>query len=177
MKHLQLLTLFSLLLFFTNCSTSEEIDPDDEPFDGVFELSLTGDDTRTMKGVASFVHGKITTKSEQENGSFLTVMLTNADNENELISILIGQVGDLDGVNTGTYSIDVDPDEGDPLVNLAAYLAGSFTTHLGTAGTVTISKVQNSKVEGSFSFTADNLNGSIINVSGDFTALGITENL
>ena len=176
MKSLQLSTLFSFFIIF-GCSTSDDIEPEEELFDGNFELALTGDDSRNMVGMASFVHGIITTKSEVENGSSLAIILTNKTNEDELISILVGQIGDLDGINTGTYNINLEPDEGDPLVNVGAYLNGSITTFLGLSGKVTITKIQNDIVEGNISVVLDNLNGNIIDMSGEFTALGITEKI
>jgi len=176
MKNLQLLALFLLLIFF-GCSTSDDVAPEEELFDGNYNVTLSGDDNRSMKGIASFVHGILTTKTEDENGSSLAIILTNQANEDELVSILVGQIGDLDGINTGTYTINLEPDDGDPLVNIGAFLNGSITTHLGTSGTITISKVQKNKVEGSLSVVLDNLNGKVINMSGDFTAFGITENI
>lgn len=176
MKNLQLLALLSLLIF-VSCSSQEDVDPIDDDLEGNFEFSLTGEENRSIKGNASFLHGILTSKSEEENGSSLAVNLINDGNEDELFTILIGQLGDLDGINKGAYNIDFDPAEGEPLVGFSAFLNGSFTAYIATSGNISIAKIENKKIEGTISVVLEDLNGKILNVSGKFTALGITENV
>ena len=112
MKKLQLLT-FLILILFSACSSPDEELIEEEIFDGKFEVTLSGDMSRSFKGEASFVHAILTTKSDVENGSTIAINLSNLDNEDELITILVGQIGDKDGLNTGTYQVDLEADDED----------------------------------------------------------------
>jgi hypothetical protein len=177
MKILQLLTLFAFL-FLISCSQNDEVDPEDDLIgSGSFEVTLSGAESRTIKGEAYFVQSILTTKSEPENGSVLGISLTSNDEEEEIITLTVGKAGDLDGVNTGTYTIDLESEDDTEIVNLGAFLEGSLTTYLGTSGKITIKKVEKNRVEGSVSAVLDNMNGKVLNISGEFTAEGITENL
>lgn len=176
MKNLQLLAIL-LLLFFISCSKEDDADPDDLLNNGSFEVTLSGDISRTLEGEAYFVHGIVTSQAEAENGSTLTVTLAVDEDEDEIITITVGKAGDLDGINTGTYTIDLDADDDEELVNLGVFLNESITIFLGTSGTITLDKVENGRVEGSFSGVVENGMGETMNISGDFTASGITKNL
>ena len=175
MKIIQLLTLFTLLLLIS-CSQEDDTDPDDL-FNGSFEVTLAGDVNRTLSGEAYFVQSILTSKSESENGSVLVVTLTSDDDEDEIVTLTVGKVGDLDGVNTGSYTIDLEPDDETELVNLGFFLDESLTIYLGTYGTITLKKVENDRIEGSFTGVAENGQNETINISGEFTASGITKNL
>lgn len=176
MKNLQLLTLFAFLLFIS-CSQEDDTDPDDFLGNGSFEVTLTGAENRTITGEAYFVQSILTSKSETENGSVLVVSLTSGNDEDEIFTITVGKVGDLDGVNTGSYTIDLESDDETELVNLGAFLNESITIYLGTSGSITLTKVENDRVEGTFSGVIENAKEEKINISGEFTASGITENL
>lgn len=176
MKNLQLLTVF-ILLVLVSCSSPEEEIFEEERFDGNFEATLSGDISRTFKGEASFVHGILTTKSAAENGSTMAINLLNTDNEDELITMLVGQLGDKDGLNSGTYEVNLEPDEGDPLVNIGAFLEGSSTILVNETGSITLTKINDNKVEGSFEAELTNFNGINVEIKGKFEAKGITEKL
>jgi len=176
MKNLQLLTLFAFLLFFS-CSQEDDTDPDDFLGNGSFEVTLAGDVNKTLTGEAYFVQSILSSKSETENGSVLVVTLTSDNDEDEILTLTVGKVGDLDGVNTGSYTIDLESDDDTELVNLGAFLNESITIYLGTSGSITLTKVENDLVEGSFSAVIENAKEETINISGEFTASGFTENI
>jgi hypothetical protein len=165
------------LLFLASCSKNDETDPDDFLGNGSFEVTLTGDQNRTLKGEAYFVQSILKSKSEVENGSVLVVTLTSDQDEDEIFTLTVGQVGDLDGVNTGTYTIDLDSEDDKELVNVGAFLNESLTIYLGTSGTIALKKVENDRIEGSISGVIENGNKETLNISGEFTASGITKNL
>ena len=177
MKKFQLLILVLALGFFGCSSNNDDEIPDDEITNGSFSVSLSGEENREVKGEAFFVHGIITSKGPEENGSVLTLSLTNAQNEDELITILIGKIGDLDGIGTGTYDVKIEPEDDEYLVNIGAYYSSSMTIYLSTNGKVIITKVTNNVVEGSVDAILDNLNGKTMTVKGKFVAEGVTQNL
>lgn len=177
MKKLQLLILVLALGFFGCSSNDDDQIPDDQITNGSFSVTLSGEENREVKGEAFFVHGIITSKGPEENGSVLTLSLTNAQNEDELITILIGKIGDLDGIDTGTYNVNIEPEDGEYLVNIGAFYSSSMTMYLSTNGQVSITKVTNNVVEGSIDAILDNLNGKTMTVKGKFIAEGVTQNL
>ncbi len=176
MKNLQLLLLLMPFTFF-NCSSSDDSDPGSNTFEASFEVSLTGDASRSFNGDAFFLHAIVTSQTNDENGSVLTVTLTNDANEDEAITLFVVNAGDLDGVNTGTYTLDLENENETTYANLGAFLGEGNTIFLGTSGSITISRVQNDRIEGSFSAVLDDQNGTIINISGEFKASGITERI
>ena len=179
MKNLQLLTLL-VITMLSGCSKSDDIIPDDEVFDGKggnFEVKLKGDENRDIKGDAFFVHGILTSKTSDENGSTLAITLVNTQNDDEVITITVGKLGDLDGISAGTYRIKLEPEDDDHTVNVGAFLSSSLTAYLNTSGEVILKEVKNGKVEGSFSVAMDNFIDKKITMSGNFVADGITENL
>jgi hypothetical protein len=62
-------------------------------------------------------------------------------------------------------------------VNVGAFLNESLTIYLGTSGTIALKKVENDRIEGSISGVIENGNKETLNISGEFTASGITKNL
>ena len=176
MKNLQLLALLSIL-FFSACSTVDDEVIEDAFLDGNFEATLSGDISKNFNGEATFVHAILTTKSEFENGSSLAISLMNEDDEDELITILVGQIGDLNGIDKGTYNVNLDAEDGDPLVNIGAFLTGSSGIFVNESGSVTLTKIGGNTVEGTFTAQLTNFNGTTTKVSGEFTAKGITENI
>lgn len=176
MKIVKLLALFAFL-YIAGCGVNDDAEPDNEIQNGSFKATITGDQNRTFEGEAVFVHAILKSKSELENGSVLGITLTNKNNEDEFMVITVGEIGDLDGINPGTYTVDLESEEDGSLVNIAAYLNGSMFTFLGVSGQVTLTKIEGNKVEGSFSATFDNLNDVSVTMSGDFSAEGITQTL
>lgn len=174
MKNLYLLTVLIFISLFS-CSTNDDVLPDDESF-GVFDVSIAGDLTKTMKGDAAFVHGILTSKSLEENGSVLSVLLTNDEDSDEIITILLGQIGNLNGVKSGTYKVDLEPEDGDLVVSASAFLAGN-NLYLNTSGEVKITSITNSKANGSLNIVLTDLSENSISISGTFEALGVTKNL
>jgi len=177
MKNLQLLALLFILII-SACSTgAEEILEEDNMFDGSFEATLSGDFNKSFTGQATFLHGIVTTLSEIENGSTISLNLVNENDEGELINILVAQQGDLNGVNLGTYNVELDPDDGDPLVNIGGFITGNSGILVNESGSVTFTKIEDDLIEGSFQAELTNMSGVNVNVSGEFSAKGITENL
>ncbi len=177
MKKFQLLILVLAFGFFGCSSNNDEEGPDDEIKNGEFSVSLEGSESGSVKGEAYFVHAIRTSGTIEENGSVLTIILENAQNEDEMISILIGKIGDLDGLGTGTYNVNIDPDDNEHLVNIGAFFSSSMTMFLSTNGKVIISKITNNQVEGSIDAILDNQNGKTMTVMGKFVAEGVTQNL
>jgi len=112
----------------------------------------------------------------EENGSVLSVLLTNDEDNDEIITILLGQIGNLNGVKPGTYKVDLEPEDGDLVVSASAFLAGN-NLYLNTSGEVKITSITNSKANGSLNIVLTDLSENSISISGTFEALGITKNL
>jgi hypothetical protein len=178
MKNLRLLTLL-LSLFFLQCSSSDDSDPapDADAFEGSFELQLTGDISGNYTGDAFFLHSIVTNQSDDESGSVLTVTLTNENNEDEVITLSVIDAEDTDGVDTGSYTIELEPEDETQLAYLGAYLGESSFIYIGTSGSITLNRIRNDQVEGSITATLIDMNGASINVTGEFKASGITQRL
>jgi hypothetical protein len=163
-----------------SCTTDNLVDPDldfDE-FNGTFEVNVTGDESRKIQGEAYFLHGIIKSGNFDENGSTLTITLTNDQNEDEVISISLVEEGNAGGIKTGTYTIEVDLEEKEGVwVQVGAYFDSSLTAYLSEEGTIKMDKVGADRVEGSLDVRLNNLNGLIISISGTFKASGITTSL
>ena len=126
MKNLQLLTLFLLLLFFGCSSSNEDEDPIDE-FAGSFEASITGDQTLDLEGEAFFLHAILTSKTDEENGSSVVVNLVDETNEDKIITVTVVQLGNLKGIDIGTYDVTFEEEEEDTYASVAMYADGSLT--------------------------------------------------
>jgi hypothetical protein len=161
----------------SGCSSNDDVSPDDLDFGGSFEVSLMGNDNREMTGNASFVHGIVTTEEESENGSLLTITLLNEKNQNESLTLLIGRIGDLDGVNEGNYQVNIDSEDDEPYTSISGFLNNSMIPFLSTSGEIELMRIEQKLVKGNLNATLDNQNGEIIKVTGSFEALGITEKL
>ena len=172
---LPLIVLFPFVFF--NCSSSDDGDPDSVAFDANFEVTLTGDASRSLNGEAFFLHAIVSSRGDDENGSVLTVTLTNDADEDEAITLYIVTTDDTDGVNTGTYTIELEPEDENTYASLGAFIKEGNTIFLGTSGSITISRLQNDEVEGSISAVLDDQTGTTINISGEFKASGITERI
>jgi len=178
MKNLQLLTIL-LSLFFLQCSSSDDSDPtpDAGAFEGSFELQLTGDISGNYTGEAFFVHAIITNQSDDENGSVLSITLTNENNDDEIITLSVIDAEDTNGIDTGTYTIELEPEDETQAAFLGAYLGESSFIYLGTSGSVSFSKIQDKQVAGSVTATLIDMNGATVNLTGEFEASGITERM
>lgn len=177
MKKLKLLVPILFLTIISCSKTDDLLFPLDDDLEGNFEFAISGSENRSLTGTATFVHGILKSDSEDKNGSTLTLSLYGDAEDTEVITILINQIGDLDGINEGSYTINLDQDKDHPYVNAVAYLETSMTPFIGGSGEVTIMKRVDQTITGSISVSMDNRNGDIIKISGDFTALGITQTI
>jgi hypothetical protein len=177
MKKLQLFILVFALGFYGCSSNNDEEIPDDKINNGTFSVSLSGAESRSVKGEAYFVHAIRTNGTKEENGSVLSLNLVNDQNEDELITILVGKIENLNGIGTGTYSVNIEPDDNEHLVNIGALFSSSPSMYLATSGQVTLKKINNTQVEGSITANLDNFNGKTLTITGMFDAEGITQKL
>lgn len=174
MKKLHLLVPI-LFLSMLACTKQADVTPFDDDLEGSFEFSISGSESRGLTGTSSFVQAILTSESDDENGSSLAINFYSEGEDTEVITVLINQPGDLDGINAGTYTVNLDQDEEHPLVNVGAFLETSISPFLGVSGNVKISKSMDQSVVGSISVSMDNQNGDIITMSGEFTARGFTQ--
>ena len=174
MKNLKFLVFIALVFLYSCGSDDEDIDPIIEDL-GEFEAQVTGQINEKLEGEAGFVHGIITNSAFDENGSTMTLALINENNEDDIISVIVAAPGDTDGLNTGKYTVDIDPDEGDPIVIISATLNG--TAYINSVGEINFNSIQSTKITGDFSATLFDFAQQEIQVSGSFEALGATERL
>lgn len=147
-----LLMILSLSLFFT---TSCSDDGDDPSTDGVMTAKIDGTDWSSSMGLVAIHNGTTFTANGSDNsGRQLQVIVTNV-------------------TGTGTYAITNAITE----TSSARWTAGlnptadMYLTTAGTgSGTVTITKLDGTDTEGTFSFTAANLSGGSVSVTeGEFS--------
>ena len=174
MKKLKFLVLIASISIFSCSSDDEDIDPIIEDL-GVFEAQITGQINEKVKGEAGFVHGIITNSAFDENGSTMTLALINENNEDDIISCIIAVPGDTDGLNTGKYTVEIDPEDGEPIVVISATLNG--TAYFNSVGEINFNSIQSTKITGDFTATLFDFAQQEIQVSGSFEALGATERL
>jgi hypothetical protein len=175
MKHLQLLTLFSLLLFF-GCSSSNDEDPADELL-GSFKATISGDLSMALEGEAYFLHAILTSKTDDENGSTIGITLTDENDEENMIIVTVVEPGNLNGIGVGTYSVTFDEEDEDTYASVAMYTEGSLTTFLAISGEVKLTKVEDDQVEGTITATLTNFKEETINITGNYKADGMTQKL
>jgi hypothetical protein len=170
------LFLFLILAFGISCSSNgDDPKPDDPVFDGSFDVKITGELNKSLKGSAGFTHAILTSKDKFENGSTLSLALT-TDAEEDIITILVGELGNLGGIKVGTYTVDLEPEEGDPVALVGIVTNKSFA-YIGSSGEVKITKVEKTKVSGSMSVTLMDADEKTITITGTFEAIGTTTEL
>ncbi len=174
MKALHLLPLL-IIIFMFGCTKNEDTVPDGDLV-GEFNVTVSGDLSKTIKGESTFVHVISKSGNNQADGSILTILLTSGNNEDEVITITIGHQGNTKGIGSGTYAIVEEPNEEDPNTMVGAYLDSKFT-YLSISGEVKISRINNSESDGSLNVRMMDLNQNEVVLKGDFKSKGLTKTL
>ena len=124
---------------------------------GEFTASISGDVSESATGGTFF--------SVDESGSW-GIFLGGEETDDSAVW-LFGEGG---RPGTGTHTFDVDTDLG------AFYVHGATgTAYFADAGTVTVTQSSTTRVTGSFQFTASDIEGGTVTVSGSFNAPNLAE--
>ncbi|MEZ4701789.1 MAG: hypothetical protein R2834_15735 [Rhodothermales bacterium] len=162
------LTLLLLLAVFAGCDSADDAtDPENQL--GSYEFTVSGDVSRTLTGpIAQF--GAATDPSTGVSGFGLS--FGNAGSEYVAITRQGSQPG------AGTHPIatfDTSTGELGPDEFIATYYTGG-QVFVSSGGTLTLSKSDNNRMEGTISFTATSLlptQPGTVTVTGNFAAVGI----
>ncbi len=176
MKKLQLI-LILMSFIFLQCSSSGDPDPAPVAFEGNFELALSGDISQNLEGEAIFLHAIVTNQTDEENGSIITITLVNDADEDEIITLYLADLEDLNGLDPGSFPVELEPEDESSLASLYAYLGANNQIFFATSGTITIDKIEEERVEGSVSAVLEDAGGNTVSLIGDFNASGVTERL
>ena len=169
------LLLFSFaLLAFMACDLNKLADDIQDSLSS-FDASVSGDVTSSFSGSAEFVNSYV--QSQNPQGSNLLVNMDNSSDPDESLALTIVLTGVQNGVPTGTYTYDLN--NPDVLITAAYTLnSDSFTVPDPTAtNQIVITKVENTRVEGTFNLTLASLAGGKVTVTGSFKAIGIYQTI
>ena len=165
---------FSLFLLLTySCSEKEDNSPENV-VDGTFKVSISGDESRSLSGEASFVQVIVNSGGPDGSGTNLVLSLYGEDDEEDAIVITLTK-RETKLFSTGTYSYKEDPDDNEVFLSVGMFSQLSQTTYIITSGNVKINKVNNNQLEGSLDVSLTNFNEKNISISGNFKAQGITQ--
>ena len=140
-----------------------------------FDASVTGDVSSSFSGNATFVSSVVESQSPQS--SSIVIELENVDNPDEVVQLSIVLSNTTAGVTTGTYAYDVN--------STSVLVSGSYNNTDNSfiipdptaTNQVILSKVEGSRVEGTFNLTLVNVLGDKVTVTGSFSALGFTQTI
>jgi len=165
-----LLILFALPFFLSSCEDTL----DSITSIATFESAITGDVEKQFDGTAAFVH--VINESTTPNGSILSIALSLATDQSELISLTVSNVT-TDGIAAGTYKVGVLDNKGH--VFLPFYETEAITYNLpvpSAINTITISSVTDLRVKGEFEINVfDVVSNKTVKIVGTFDAAGKTE--
>lgn len=164
-----ILILLALPLFLFSCDSV-----DDLLSTGQFDSKITGSVTKDFNGEAAFVH--LITIDGTPQSSSLTIGLSTIESQDESIALDLTEIGNIDGIEAGTYTVDAAGTTGPIFTPLYIngqelwFADGSLTNR------VVISSVGGSIVKGTFELNLTDLLGTEkIKIVGTFNAVGTTE--
>ena len=163
-----ILILLALPLFLFSCDSV-----DDLLSTGQFDSKITGSVVKDFNGQAAFVHSFPGDGIQQS--SSLLIALSTIESQDESIALDLTEVGNIDGIEAGTYNVDAPGTTGPIFTPLYIngqelwYADGSLTNK------VVISSVGESIVKGTFELNLTNLlQTEMIKIVGTFNAVGTT---
>lgn len=162
-KHILTLLLIVFGTFLLSCNEDEgdNLSPIEK---GTFYATISGNIDREIEGEAVFAHSIITTQSDE--GSRLQIILTDMENPNEHISLVIMVRDDIQGVAPGTYALNnSSPDE--PFVTIS-YTTGNVVYFAKETGTIELTQRTDESASGSFSAELVEIENSTLKISGQF---------
>lgn len=159
---------FIVLALFGACSDDEATDENIPTLDnGTATVSITGSVESDLDGIAGFRHEII--QAEPVEGSQLQIVLINEENPEEVVSLEVTVRGDFDGVDPGTYAVNVSSTD-DAFVNMYYTTENDLDFIATNTGQITIDGINDDAVWGSFSGKLVEIQNSTIEVSGQFNA-------
>ncbi|MBE0655094.1 MAG: hypothetical protein IH594_14930, partial [Bacteroidales bacterium] len=165
---------FSFFLLLTySCSEKEDNSPEDL-VDGTFTVSISGEESRSLSGEASFVHVLVNSGVPDGSGTSLALSLYGGDDSEDAIVITLTK-REAKLFSAGTYSYKEDPADNEVFLSVGMFSQLSQGTYIITSGNVKINKVSNNQLEGSLDVSLTNFNEKNISISGSFKANGITQ--
>lgn len=164
--------LIILLLVFSSCSKdNDQIDTDN--LNGSYELTITGDENRDITGEANFLQVVVSNSSSGSGGASLVVNLTSGDEES-LALTFVQEEEKIFSVDKYTYTVEAL--EGSTYFSVGFYSSLSSFTYLISSGSISLTKVSNTLIEGTIDIVmSNNSNDDILNVKGSFKAVGFTQ--
>jgi len=172
----KLLLLSFVLLAFTACNLEDIVDEIEDSLSS-FDATVSGDVTSSFSGNATFINSSV--ESQSPNSSTLFVYLTNGNDPDEEVQLSITLANVTGGVQAGTYQFDVNST--DAVVYTFYYNANSAFIYPDPTATnqIVLSKVENSRIEGTYNFTLTNnvTGGDKVTVTGSFKAIGTFETI
>ncbi|MBN2698730.1 MAG: hypothetical protein JXR52_07885 [Bacteroidales bacterium] len=176
MKKLSLLqngfTLFLLpLAILSSCSEEDPEQPQDKDSDGTFEISITGNETYSWTGEATFLYTIDRSDDSESNGTYLGITLS--DDDENVVQIYMAKQ-ETDGFSTGKYEYISEPDDDDIDLVVSVTSTSSGTIYYISSGHVTLSSFGSGVIEGVIDVNlSDFFTEKSVNVSGDFKASGL----
>jgi len=168
MKKINLILLVLPFILFSCDST------DDLLSTGQFDSTFTGSITKEFNGEAAFVH--VLVVSSTPKGSSLAIGLSTVANQDENITLTVGESDNTDGIVAGTYILDSNATSG-PLF-LPSYVNGQeiWFPNESLTNKIIISSVGNNLVKGSFEINMIKGTSQLdeITIKGTFNAVGTT---
>lgn len=166
--------LIILLLVFNSCTKdNDQIDADNFDLNGSYELTITGDENRDLSGEANFLQVVVSNGTPGSGGASLVVNLTSGDEES--LALTFAQEEEkIFSVDKYTYTLEAL--EGSTYFSAGFYSSLSSFTYLISSGSISLTKVSNTLIEGTIDIImSNNSNDDILNVKGSFKAVGFTQ--
>jgi hypothetical protein len=163
-------SLLFLILLVSSCNKDDDPGIDDN-FEGSFEVTISGEESFTLTGLASYNEVVVDGGTPDSRGSFLTMVCSHEENDDMLTVYMVKL--QPNGFGDGTYSFVEDPEDDQIALSVTFYSSATQTTYIITSGTVNFSDITEQKLEGTLNVELTNFSGGTITISGEFKARGV----
>lgn len=164
----KILLLSSILLVFTAC---DELIEEISDALSSFNVTVTGNVTSSFSGEATFV--QIINSAQTPASSNIVIDLKNPDDDEESVILWINSLS-ADGLLPGTYIYDENETEYSITTAYNTATTGYIYPVDGKITQIILSRVEDTRVQGSFTLNVADPLGEEVEVKGTFNAVGVT---
>ena len=164
--------LLILILFFAGCSKESDDNDNDPTKKGEYTIKITGNESFDYKGEATFFNMVLKEVDPTASGAMASFSFGLEADNSFVINIIREQPK---YIQKGKYAYSEDPEDDETFVSSGLfYSPKSKKMYILTNGFVELEKVENTMISGKFNFVMKDSEEKEINISGTFSASGLT---